>query len=42
MEQVAQRGGRCPNPGNIQSQTGKDSEASDPVEGVPAYKQFLG
>ena len=34
--QVAQRGGRCPIPGNIQHQVGRGSEQPDVVEDVPA------
>ncbi|KAK4826629.1 hypothetical protein QYF61_010557 [Mycteria americana] len=37
LAQVAQRGGRCPNPGHIQGQVGRGSEQPDPVEGVPAH-----
>ena len=37
LEQVAQRGGRCPIPGNIQGQVGLGSEAPDLVEDVPAH-----
>jgi len=33
---VAQRGGRCPIPGNIPGQTGRGLEQPDPVEDVPA------
>ena len=35
--QVAQRGDRCPIPGNIQSQVGQGSEQPDLVEDVPAH-----
>ena len=31
LEEVAQRGGRCPIPGNIQGQVGRGSEQPDPV-----------
>ena len=34
LEQVAQRGGRCPMPGNIQSQVGRVSEQPDVIEDV--------
>lgn len=37
IEHVAQRGGRCPIPGNIQGQMGQDSEVPDLVEDVPAH-----
>ncbi|KAK4822058.1 hypothetical protein QYF61_008867, partial [Mycteria americana] len=37
LAQVAQRGGRCPIPGNIQGQVGWGSEQPDLVEDVPAY-----
>ena len=37
LEQVAQRGGRGPIPGNIQGQVGWGSEQPDLVEDVPAY-----
>jgi len=37
LAQVAQRGGRCPIPGNIQGQAGQGSEQPDPVEDVPAH-----
>ena len=37
LEQVAQRGGRCPIPGNIQGQFGLGSEQPDLVEDVPAH-----
>jgi len=33
---IAQRGGRCPIPGNIPGQAGRGSEQPDPVEDVPA------
>ena len=36
LAQVAQRGGRCPIPGNIQGQAGRGSEQPDVVEDVPA------
>ena len=36
LEQVAQRGGRCPIPGNIQDQVGRGSEQPDQVKDVPA------
>ncbi|KAK4829983.1 hypothetical protein QYF61_008114 [Mycteria americana] len=35
LVQVAQRGGRCPIPGNIQGQVGRGSEQPDLVEDVP-------
>ena len=37
LAQVAQRGGRCPIPGNIQGQVGRGSEQPDLVEDVPAH-----
>jgi len=37
LAQVAQRGGRCPIPGNIQGQVGWGSEKPDRVEDVPAH-----
>jgi len=37
VAQVAQRGGRCPIPGNIQGQIGCSSEQPDLVEDVPAH-----
>jgi len=48
LAQVAERGGRCPIPGNIPGQVGQGSEQPDPLEGVPAhcrgleYKTFNG
>ena len=38
---VAQRGGGCPIPGNIQAQVGQGSEQSDPAEDVPACGRGL-
>ena len=40
--QVAQRGDRCPIPGNIQGQVGLGSEQPDPVEDVPARCRGVG
>ena len=37
LAQIAQRGGRCPLPGNIQNQVGWGSEQPDPVEDVPDH-----
>jgi len=37
LAQVAQRGGRCLVPGNIQGQVGWGSEQPDLVEDVPAH-----
>jgi len=37
LEQVAQRCGRCPIPGNIQGQVGQGSEQPVLVEDVPAH-----
>ena len=42
LEQVAQRGGRSPIPGKIQSQVGWGSEQPDPVEDVSAYCRVVG
>ena len=33
--QIALRGGRCPIPGNIQGQVGRDTEQPDLIEGCP-------
>ena len=37
LDQVVQRGGRCPTPGNIQGQVGWGSEQPDLFEDVPVY-----
>ena len=37
LEQVARRSGRCPIPGNIQGEVGRDSKQPDLVEGVPIH-----
>lgn len=37
LEQVAQKGGRCSIPGNIQSWTGQGSEQPDQAEDDPAH-----
>ena len=42
LPQVAQRGGGCPVPGNVQGQVGRHSEQPDPVEDVPAYGRGVG
>jgi len=42
MEQVAQRGGGCPIPGNIKGQVGWGSEQPDLVKDVPAHCRGLG
>ena len=42
LEQVAQRGGRCPIPGNIQDQAGQGFEQPDLVEDVPAHCRGVG
>jgi len=42
LERVAQRGGRCPIPGNMPSQVGWGSEQPDPVEDVPACGREVG
>jgi len=39
---LAQRGGRCPIPGNIQGQAGRDPEQPDQVEDVPAHCRGVG
>jgi len=41
-KQVAQRGGRCPIPGNIQAQVGRGSAQPGLVEGVPAHCRGVG
>jgi len=42
LEQVAQRGSRCPIPGTIQGQVGQSSEKPDLVKDVPAYCRGIG
>jgi len=42
LAQVAQRGGRCPIPGNIQGQVGWGSEQPGLVEDVPAHGRGVG
>ena len=42
LQQVSQRGGRCPIPGNTQGQAGRGSEQPDLVEGVPAHCRGVG
>jgi len=37
LARVAQRGGGCPIPGNVQGHVGWGSERPDPVEDVPAH-----
>lgn len=37
LEEPAQRGGRCPTPGNIQGQAVHDSKQPDPIEDLPVY-----
>ena len=37
LTQIAQRGGRCLNPGNIQGEAGWGSEQPDLVVDVPAH-----
>jgi len=39
---VAQRGGRCPIPGNVQGQAGRGSEQHDLVGDVPAQCRGVG
>jgi len=41
LAQIAQRGGRCPIPGNIQHQVGRGSEQPDLVADVPAHCRGL-
>ena len=42
LQQVAQRGGRCPIPGNIQGQAGLGSEQPGLVEDVPTHCREVG
>ncbi len=42
LAQVAQRGGGCPIPGNIQGQVGRGSEQPDLVGDVPAPCRGVG
>ena len=42
LAQIAQRGGRCPIPGNIQIQVGWGSVQPDLVEDVPAHCKGVG
>jgi len=42
QEQVAQRGGRLPIPGNIPGKDGQGFEHPDLVEDVPAYCREVG
>jgi len=42
LEEVAQRGGRCPIARNIQGQVGWGSEQPDLVEDVPAHCRGVG
>jgi len=42
LEHVAQRGGGCPFPGNIQGQVGRGSEQPGLVEDVPAHCKGVG
>jgi len=42
LAQVAQRGRRCPIPGNIQGQVGWGSKHPDPVEDVHAHCREVG
>jgi len=42
LEWIAQRGGRCPIPGNIQGQVGWGSEKPDLIEDVPARCRGVG
>jgi len=42
LEEVAQRGGSCPIPGNIQGQVGQGSEQPDLVVDVPTQCRGVG
>jgi len=42
LERVAQRGGRCPNPGHIEGHVGRGSKQPGLVEDVPAYYRGVG
>jgi len=42
LAEVAQRGGRCPIPGNIQGQVGRGSEQPGLVEDVSAHCRGVG
>ena len=42
LAQVAQRGGGCPIPGDIQGQAGQGSEQPDPAVGVPVQCRAVG
>jgi len=42
LEQAAQRGGRCPIPGDIQGQAEQGSEQPGLVEDVPAHCRGVG
>jgi len=42
LAHVVQRGGRCPNPGNIQGRVGWRSGQPDLVEDVPAHCREVG
>jgi len=42
LEQVAQRAGRCPIPGNIQGQVGRGSDQPDLVEDDLAHYSRVG
>ena len=42
MDQVAQRGDRCPIPGNLEGQVGQGSEQPHLVEDVSAYCRGVG
>lgn len=37
LEEVAQRGSRCPIPGDIHGQAGRGSQQPDPVEDISVY-----
>lgn len=41
LQQVPQRGRRCPIPGNIHGQAGQGSEQSNLVEDFPAHCRVL-
>ena len=42
MEQVAQRGGGCPIPGDTESQAGQSFEHPDRAVGVPVHCKEIG
>jgi len=42
LEQVAQRGGTHPTPGNVQGQAGRCPKQLDLAEGVPTHCRVVG